>query len=302
MMSFFDASNISRRAFHPSIHPVSMKDSCPCHRPAVLCGHCVKQRLQIPSDLRQRHQAAKEQALEYFTQRSSTPDWTELLQQAQDARSRLQQLRQQANQLALQVATTAVQHEEKQQLHSLDDERQALDDWKSLQTTALDHALDQQQKRVKRLRQLWALQALQLHHLDVSSKLAKIDGLPLPHSPDWYAMVPASLDSALALVARLTQRVAQCLHIHLPYPLQPSPPDLLHAPPGTPGTALVESPTQSYSLHQQQLSQPEALPLLQHNVLYLCIHAGVQELWPGEALLGNLQALQQHLQQQVEED
>lgn len=110
---------------------------------------------------------------------------------------------------------------------------------------ALVQAITTAQTTVRTLRFQWALQAFQMHRLQVEegyadrpttnkqtewrkgarrnfvSGIGKIGGLPLPHAgPELYGVLPAEeLQSALRLVAQLTSLTARCLGILLPHPI-----------------------------------------------------------------------------------
>lgn len=203
-------------------------------------------------------------------------------------------------------------------------------------TGTLELQIRRQEERNRRMRFQWALTAFWMHRVEVKdipesgqevAGIGKIGGLPLPHvgSELFGVLPPEELQSALRLVAVLTFTVAQCLAISLPHPIvldgrMDDRVDIAAA------TSNTTTPT---TLPRQQLiplstsavlresrdrsSQPYALvfanndefttawQFLQNNTIALSIRAGVPvgKLFPGEAVLLNLHALQEYCQEQT---
>jgi len=169
--------------------------------------------------------------------------------------------------------------------------------------------------------------------------LAKIAGWPLPHSQDLYGVLP-ELKTALRAVASVTQVLSQCLAIRLPHPIvlqlgaaredivdEVTPKDkeesilwnnaaFLNQPSSTiPPSMDPLQVQQRIDFAQRALIAEDvggtqyplvgddvALQLLQNNIVALAIRAGVpiDTLWPAQAMLLNLYALQVYCLQQVQ--
>ena len=127
----------------------------------------------------------------------------------------------------------------------------------SVSEGSMKNAIDNARSQVRNLRFQWALQAFAMHRLDVRPEdacslenvcssegksgeqtrrrslrskegrqkqargIGKIGGLPLPHAgPELYGVLPPQeLQSALRLVASISNTVARCLGILLPHPV-----------------------------------------------------------------------------------
>jgi len=217
---------------------------CLCHgNKTLLCSSCVQRALQDAHERRQaalqRHERVRQECTDYF--QNNHLDLSQLQYESQRLREKLERLRHECSQQAVQVAAAAIENEERQQQqHSYTNHRQLLYRLQSsLQHGAMSTAIEQSQQQVRKLRFSWALQAIICHRLDVrdivqelgkrmkhARGIGKIGGLPLPHAgPELYGVLPPEeLQSALRLVASVTSLVARCLGIVLPHPilLQPN--------------------------------------------------------------------------------
>lgn len=232
---------------------------CPCHgvgssqrQNSVLCSVCVNHVLSTPlqrhEEALEKRNVAKEECevqLETLRRHQSI---SELAYESQRLRNRLSSLKQQCGSLAVQVAAHVVENEERRaqqedpvptherlsRLHS------SLVD---VNTGALSRSIVSSTNQVKCLRFQWAVRVFCMHRLDIEQQddktstlrhrhargVGKIGGLPLPHAgPELFGVLPPhELQSALRLVASLTNTVARCLGIVLPHPirLQPTGPN-----------------------------------------------------------------------------
>lgn len=198
----------------------------------------------------------------------------ELQAESQQLRERVAMLRKQCGEMAVRVASQAVENDSRREAaqsalstagggdgaprHQLEQLEQ------SLLQGSLHHALDVAAKQVRVLRFQWARKALAMHRLDIdpndvvkltpyqqlqSNKngkasiqrrargIGKIGGLPLPHAgPELYGVLPPKeLQSALRLVASVTCTLARCLGIVLPHPI------LLTPSSGTKGEDITDT-------------------------------------------------------------
>lgn len=241
-----------------------------------LCEHCVRRGLQAAHKRRQEAQqrytmvrkecSQRLQRLEEQSCHQVLTNLPSLQHQCQEWHTRHCQLQQSSTDLALSVARRAVQIQQRQsQLEQrriiLSNQVQQLQHFQNnVLATSLSNSLYEGQAQIQTLRFAWAIQALELHRLDVGEMvdefkkssssssssssavkstneatahrhlrttsrrakgIGKIGGLPLPHAgPELYGVLPArELQSALRLVASVTQLVAQCLAIALPHPI-----------------------------------------------------------------------------------
>ena len=180
----------------------------------------------------------------------------ELQAESQLLRERLTVLRKKCGDMAVRVASQAVEndlHREAAQRAlstggGTEDAQYRLEQLEqSLIQGSLHHALDVASKQVRVLRFQWARKALAMHRLDIDPNdavkanhtqqrqskigktpmqhrargIGKIGGLPLPHAgPELYGVLPPKeLQSALRLVASVTCTLARCLGIVLPHPI-----------------------------------------------------------------------------------
>lgn len=219
---------------------------CPCHSSApYLCRPCVRRGLAASATA---HQAAVAQHANVGTHCAQqlnrlAHQLGALEVESAALRERWADLQQQSSTLALHVARQAVALEERQA--QLVDRRRREDDLDRLHrldaslSSAMTAAEEAAQTMVRRLRYQWAVEAMVMHRLDVDEPdekdrrnlahgrlkhargIGKIGGLPLPHAgPELFGVLPPlELQSALRLVASVTQLVAQCLGILLPHPI-----------------------------------------------------------------------------------
>ena len=176
----------------------------------------------------------------------------ELQSESRRLRDRLSVLNNKCSEMAVRVASRAVENDSRQaSLPSNDvfsqkfDQLQLLDD--SLVHGSMNHAIQVATNQVRVLRFQWARKAMAMHRLDIDQHdvkpleekqqrkqqqrrargIGKIGGLPLPHAgPELYSVLPPrELQSALRLVASVTSTVARCLGIILPHPILLTPVD-----------------------------------------------------------------------------
>ena len=173
----------------------------------------------------------------------------ELQSESRRLRDRLSILNNKCSEMAVRVASRAVENDSRQaSLPSNDvfsqkfEQLQLLDD--SLVHGSMNHAIQVATNQVRVLRFQWARKAMAMHRLDIDQHdvkplekqrkqqrrargIGKIGGLPLPHAgPELYSVLPPrELQSALRLVASVTSTVARCLGIILPHPILLTPAD-----------------------------------------------------------------------------
>jgi hypothetical protein len=175
---------------------------------------------------------------------------SELQAESQRLRDRLATLRDQCNEMAVRVASQAVENDSHREAASMDLNMEVprihlarLEH--TLLQGSLHHAMDVASNQVRVLRFQWARKALAMHRLGIDPEhlkltqlqrrrqqtqpekqlqrrargIGKIGGLPLPHAgPELYGVLPPrELQSALRLVASVTCTVARCLGILLPH-------------------------------------------------------------------------------------
>lgn len=236
---------------------------------SILCTACVRSALQRAHE---RHEAAKNDwvvarrtCAGHFEREQRQQDcgaagpsgMAELQDRSRALREELERLRQECAEAAVRLCATQLRTEERlQQLHeqaavstnreTLHRLNQSICDPKNSRG-ALVLAIGGARESVRTLRFHWALQAFQMHRLQVEegyadasrqterrkgarrnfvSGVGKIGGLPLPHAgPELFGVLPAEeLQSALRLVAQLTNLAARCLGILLPHPILLQPP------------------------------------------------------------------------------
>ena len=235
--------------------------------PVVLCSVCVQNALNAAfarrAEARTRHAQLREECAKTLERCSQGQRLSELADESKQLRERLSHLRQQCASVAVQVAASVVENderrlqvEEQQQQQQQQQKQSDMPVSQSLQRLnrlnaalydpqhgAMVRAMHDSATRVRTLRFQWAIQAIRLFRLDVDTEekrpsarqrhargVGKIAGLPLPHAgPELYGVLPANeLQSALRLVACLTLTVARCLGIVLPHPILLQP----HGPTG----------------------------------------------------------------------
>lgn len=231
---------------------------CPCqqgvgnsrqHDSDVFCSVCVSHVLQKALDrhqvARQARHEAKEECGHRLKELRRGQSISELAYESQRLRDRVAALRQQCGSLAIQVAGHVVANEERHAQQ--EDPVPAYDRLTRLHsslcdpsTGALSRTIVSSTEHVRALRFHWAVRAFAMHRLDVEQDekisrpslrhrhaggVGKIGGLPLPHAgPELYGVLPPrELQSALRLMASLTNTVARCLGIVLPHPIQLNP-------------------------------------------------------------------------------
>lgn len=232
---------------------------CPCHgvgsshRPhsdaPVLCAVCVNHALQKSLEQHSRAIQARDEARDECARRLEElrrgQSISELAYESQQLRYRLATLRHQCGSLAVKVASSGVENDERRAQH--EDPAPAQQQLQRLHDSlcdpdagALSRSIASSTEQVKKLRFQWAIQVFAMHRLDVDQDernsrptmrhrhargIGKIGGLPLPHAgPELYGVLPPhELQSALRLVASLTSTVARCLGIVLPHPIRLQP-------------------------------------------------------------------------------
>jgi hypothetical protein len=224
------------------------------------CSICVQQILK-PYRVRhqralQEHESAKKELERRWEDISTTGDRTQRLAdlhaESQRLRDQLASLRKDCGDMAVRVASKAVENEAHRESLGMnsDLERRKLH-LQRLESGLLEgsmmHAIHQATDQVRVLRFQWARRVLAMHRLDIDPDdikltplqkrrqqsqpaqqlqrrargIAKIAGLPLPNAgPELYGVLPPmELQSALRLVAMVTSTVARCLGIVLPHPI-----------------------------------------------------------------------------------
>jgi hypothetical protein len=271
---------------------------CFCQRidTPFLCADCVARNLASAFQQRQAALHAAQQARDSYSAlpKSDLYEWSALKDETSQLRMRYELLRKTTASLAVTVAQQNYEFEQqKSRLRRVDTYRETL---QSLEEAFLQEsmrtAVNESRAKVQRLRFRWAVQACELHRLDVdvdqvqaandrvaiqqgrmkhARGIGKIGGLPLPHAgPELFGVLPSSeLKSALRLVASLTSLVARLLGILLPHPvlLQPQavvPNDDIFA-------TVVDSSEASSSAYpmQQSLSAKETKSDLTRAATYL---------------------------------
>ncbi len=224
------------------------------------CSVCVQRILQPHYDrhaqaLSDRNQARQECA----RQLDALPNYNrlgELQAESERLRERLTSLRRRCADMAVRVASQAVENDSFREAIQLalpadgtegpQNQLERLE--QSLLQGSLHDAIDVASRQVRVLRFQWARKALAMHRLDIDPNdvkltplqerksksqqgypaaprrargIGKIGGLPLPHAgPELYGVLPPKeLQSALRLVASVTCTVARCLGIVLPHPI-----------------------------------------------------------------------------------
>lgn len=226
------------------------------------CAVCVQRTLQPHLDRHAQALADRDRAREECSrQLRLLPNHNrlgELQAESQRLRDRLTTLRKQCGDMAVRVASQAVENDSHRETTQMalsaggteEPQRQLERLEQSFLQGSLHHALDVASKQVRVLRFLWARKALAMHRLDIDPNdvkltplqqrqsktnsaspghaqprrargIGKIGGLPLPHAgPELYGVLPPKeLQSALRLVASVTCTVARCLGIVLPHPI-----------------------------------------------------------------------------------
>lgn len=181
----------------------------------------------------------------------------QLKQKSRLLRDRLQMLKNHASAAALRLCAGAVENEQRQAridqerkdrqadnteelLHRLRTTLVVNHNSESNSASSLAHVLYTSRQRARVLRFQWACTAFLMHRLQIDSAVftkkqsdlvglqqkrargvGKICGLPLPHAgPELYGVLPPDeLQSALRMVASLTNLVSRCLGILLPHPI-----------------------------------------------------------------------------------
>ncbi|KAG7356435.1 UV radiation resistance protein and autophagy-related subunit 14-domain containing protein [Nitzschia inconspicua] len=219
------------------------------------CAVCVQKVLQPYRERHQRAQQERERAKmdcnRKLTQiNDPTQRWNEYQAESQQLRDQLALLRKQCGDMAVRVASLAVENDTRRETMGSSMDRQQLD-LHRLEETLLEgsmmNAIYQATDQVRVLRFQWARKVLSMHRVDIDPEdvkltplqkrrqsvhpqqqlqrrargIAKISGLPLPNAgPELYGVLPPrELQSALRLVAMLTNTVAKCLGIVLPHPI-----------------------------------------------------------------------------------
>ena len=311
-------------------HNGSLRSSC-------WCGLCVKRYLHRAQQERAQAYASWKRAQNY-NKNSNSYKYQELMlleDSSQLLRKRLEQLREKASAMALQVATKTVQiQEESSRQQELQSTIKVLQQQSyhtmlhSLQTTIQSY-----RQRIRKLQYLQALQYYKLHRVKVQDDpkhrtTATISGLPLPNAGMelYHLLPPLQVQSALYYVSSLTYHMARVLQFPLPHPIefvyQSSSSGSSSST--TTSTSSMDPPKDlsSYSsmvriwesrkkdksswlfLQNNKNSNhhpdvEDAVFLLQDNVLQLCWQFDFHKMHPGEAILLNLYELANYLQEQV---
>jgi Vacuolar sorting 38 and autophagy-related subunit 14 len=175
---------------------------------------------------------------------------TDLQAESQHLRDQLTVVRKACGDMAVRVASIAVENDNHRENMGNSMDRQQVD-LRRLEESLLEgsmmSAIHQATNQVRILRFQWARKVLSMHRLDIDPEdikltpvqkrrqfvqpeqqlqrrargIAKIAGLPLPNAgPELYGVLPPrELQSALRLVAMVTSTVACCLGIVLPHPI-----------------------------------------------------------------------------------
>lgn len=243
--------------------------------------------MQPAFDRHARAIAERDQAREECAKHLETlPDYNrlgELQVESERLRDRLTTLRKQCGELAVRVASQAVENDShreatQQLVMSMGGMERPQSQLERLEQSVLQgslyHAIDAASKQVRIMRFQWARKALAMHRLHIDPNdvkltplqqresvksssqgqsvaprrargIGKIGGLPLPHAgPELYGVLPPKeLQSALRLVASVTCTVARCLGIVLPHPILLTP---------TTGSVPVGDITETVSDHELQ--------------------------------------------------
>jgi hypothetical protein len=219
------------------------------------CSACVQKVLQPYLERHKQavidHQRSKNECSIKLAQIS---DPTRLLMEFQAESERLRDqlvvLRQECGDMAVRVASQAVENDNHRETMGLPMDRQEQDMRRleeSLLEASMTNAIHTATDHVRFLRFQWARKVLWMHRLDIDPEdikltplqkrrqstqpeqqlrrrargIGKIAGLPLPNAgPELYGVLPPrELQSALRLVAMVTSTVARCLGIVLPHPI-----------------------------------------------------------------------------------
>ncbi|GKY95698.1 hypothetical protein MPSEU_000530600 [Mayamaea pseudoterrestris] len=271
--------------------------TCPCQENRALCVACVRRRLLPAHQARQRALQLREEAASNYRPATVVYEFEKLQDQAEQLRKKLRKLQERQADLALRVARKNVELDDKRERvrmmmggdqavtrQATSREHMGAPDGKNensrintsttiarerlirLQDSvlpSLGEGIREAEHRAHLLRWSWALQALEIHRLDVqlpkvreyeqqqqrkedadgasstststtmrqshrrtARGIGKISGLVLPHAgPELFGVLPEmELTSALRLVASVTKLVAQCLGVPLPHPIWLQPP------------------------------------------------------------------------------
>jgi hypothetical protein len=232
---------------------------------SIRCSACVQKVLQPYIERHNQavkdHQRIKNECSKRLAQISdSTHILIELQAESESLRAQLAALRKECGDMAIRVASQAVENDSHREMMGLPMDRQEKDMQRleeSLLETSMTNAIHKATDQVRFLRFQWARKVLWMHRLDIDPEdikltplqkhreitqpeeklrrrargIGKIAGLPLPNAgPELYGVLPPrELQSALRLVAMVTSTVARCLGIVLPHPILLT---MTNAPPG----------------------------------------------------------------------
>lgn len=224
--------------------------------PTLRCPACVQRTLKPYIERRKQaeldHAKAREECARQLQTLPNYNRLSELQAESQHLRDRLATLRNECADMAVRVASQAVENDTHRETTGMDSylevhrhNLEALEN--NLIHGSMNHAIQVATSQVRVLRFQWARKALAMHRLDTDVEdvkltplqrrrqqsqpnqplqrrargIGKIGGLPLPHAgPELYGVLPPrELQSALRLVASLTSTVARCLGILLPHPI-----------------------------------------------------------------------------------
>jgi hypothetical protein len=264
--------------------------------PTLRCPACVQRTLKPHIERHEQalldHVKAKEECARHLRTLPNHHRLSELQAESQRLRDRLSTLRNECADMAVRVASQAVENDSHREATGMDPDnievhRQHLAGLEDkLLHGSMNHAIEVATNQVRVLRFQWARKTLAMHRLDADSEdvkltalqrrrqqsqpeqklqrrargIGKLGGLPLPHAgPELYGVLPPrELQSALRLVASVTSTVARCLGILLPHPILLTP----NGPSGditdtVSGYELQLQKTEDTSRHRQEEQQQD---------------------------------------------